>query len=156
MKANRLNVLILVGCITAITACTRSNEFKRDQEFYKPENPSYYDRQANKSATQALEVSAQPKKRVLVLNFWNDTPVRAPLVGGFAAEELRRNLAASQRVIIQKDSRDGMNTEDYISGERVKVSQLIREGRRLGLSVIIIGRITKIVFRRIKLSKDLF
>lgn len=132
-----------------ITACTRSNEFKRDQDYYKPENPSYYEKANNaRSATQAVEASGQPKKRALVLNFWNDTPVRAPNLGPFAADELKRNLSASQRVIIPREIQTALSTEDFVSGDKVKVAQLIREGRRLGLSVIVIGRITKIVFRQ--------
>jgi hypothetical protein len=90
----------------------------------------------------------QPKKRVMVLNFWNDTPVKQNDIGEFAADELKRGLYLSQRVIVPTDIKTELGTADFVQGDRVKVAQLIREGRKLGVAVLVIGRITKIVFRQ--------
>ena len=98
--------------------------------------------------SQSVKTSGDPKKRVVVLNFWNASPVKLDFLGPFAADELRRGLAISQRVIFPTDAKTETTTEDYIQGDQVKVGQLVREGRRLGVAVIVIGRVSKIVFRQ--------
>jgi hypothetical protein len=90
----------------------------------------------------------QPKKRVMIFNFWNDTPIKQADLGLFAADELRRGLHLSQRVIIPPDAKTDLATSDFIQGDKVKVAQLIREGRRMGVAVLVIGRISKVVFRQ--------
>jgi hypothetical protein len=94
----------------------------------------------------------QPKKRVLVLDFWNATPVSSGELGFFAADELRRGLYLSQKVMLETDlvggAQSDLKTEHFIDGEHVRVAQLIREGRRLGIAVLVIGRVTRIVFRQ--------
>jgi hypothetical protein len=82
------------------------------------------------------------------MNFWNDTPVKQPDLGAFAADELKRSLYATQKMILPTDAKTELGTQDFIQGEKVKVAQLIREGRRMGMSVLCIGRIAKIVFRQ--------
>lgn len=137
---------IFAGTIAALAlaGCARSPEFKKDQEYARDD--SYYDR--GRSASDRVESMGQPKKKVMVFAFWNDTPVRAPTLGAYGADELKRGLAVSQRLIVPKDLSTMLTTEDFVSGEKVKVAQLIREGRRLGVAVVLIGRITKIVFRQ--------
>lgn len=143
----------IFGIITAFSVaalsssgCQRSQNFKKDQEFYQGEASTYYNK--GKGPTQRLEQSGQPKKRVLVFDFWNDTPIRQPDIGFFAADELRRNLFLSQRVVVPPEIKSEFTTEDFIQGEKVKVAQLIREGRKLGISVVVVGRISKITVRQ--------
>ncbi|MFN7685414.1 MAG: CsgG/HfaB family protein [Oligoflexia bacterium] len=151
-------VLAGVAILLFFSACQRSPAFRRDQEFYR-DNPSYYDKSAKtRSATQKVESQGQPKKRVVVLDFWNDTPVKNSKLGSFGADELRRGLFQTQRLIVPKDVRLEYTTLDFIQtdrqgdrqggGEHVRVAQLIREGRKLGVAVIAIGRIGKVVFRQ--------
>jgi hypothetical protein len=90
----------------------------------------------------------QPRKKVVVFNFWNDTPVKQSELGQFAGDELKRGLYLTQRLIIPEDLKTEFSTEDFVQGDKVKVAQLIREGRRLGVAVLVIGRVTKIVFRQ--------
>jgi hypothetical protein len=97
---------------------------------------------------QKVDVQGQPKKRALVLNFWNDTPEKLESLGAFAADELRRGLSLTQRIIFPLDVRPDASTENFLEGEQIKVAQLVREGRRLGVSVVAVGRIRKIVFRQ--------
>lgn len=151
MKLRSLFILSVTGAV-AVSACSRSTGFKKDQEYYN-EPPSYYNKGGGgagpgKSPTQKVESMGQPKKRVMVLGFWNDTPVRFGDLGNFAADELKRGLFATQRIIVPTDTKTDLTTEDLIQGDTVKVAQLIREGRRLGVSILIIGRVTKIVFRQ--------
>ncbi len=147
MKTAAALMLIILGT----SACQRSPAFKRDQGTYQPETPSYYNKASlgsNKTPTQRVESMGQPKKRIMVLDFWNDTPAKAGEFGIFAADELRRGLNATQRMILPLDVKTDRATEDFIQGDNVKVAQLIREGRKLGVAVLVIGRIAKVVFRQ--------
>lgn len=139
--------LLVVGL--SLDGCQRSGAFKRDQQYEPADTASnYYAGQAGKTPTQRIESMGQPKKRVVVLDFWNNTPVNVPDGGLFAADELRRGLYLTQRMIVPTDVKPELGTEDFVQGEKVKVAQLIREGRRLGVSVLAVGRIAKIVFRQ--------
>jgi len=139
--------LVLSVISIVVAGCARSPGFRRDQE-YAQEPESYYNKGgATGTSTQRIEKMGQPRKRVLVLDFWNDTPVKTEGLGKLTAVELRRILEMSQRVIIPANETQ-MKTEDFVSGEKVNVAQLVREGRKLGISVIVIGRITKIAFRQ--------
>lgn len=142
----KFGTLAIIGPVL-LSGCQRSGAFKRDQDYYKPEGESYYDR-GKKGATGRIALLGQPKKRVVVLNFWNDTPVRQNDIGNFAADELRRGLFQSQKMILPADARSDLGTEDFVQGDKVKVSQLIREGRRMGVAMLVVGRVTKVVFRQ--------
>jgi hypothetical protein len=139
-------LLFAVGVFAG--GCQRSGAYRRDQTTYS-EPQSYYSKGApGKSPTSRIEAMGQPKKRVVVFNFWNDTPVKQADLGAFGADELRRGLFVTQRLLLPTDARTELTTEDFIQGEKVRVAQLIREGRRLGVAVLVIGRITKVVFRQ--------
>jgi hypothetical protein len=150
MKYANAKMLAAAGALVLLgAACNRSPAYKRDQDYYKPEAQSYYDRGApNRSISQRIEGMGQPKKRVVVLNFWNDTPVKVNDLGLFAADELRRGLHLSQRLILPGDAKTDLSTENFVNGDKIKVAQLIREGRRMGVAVLLIGRVTKVVFRQ--------
>ena len=143
---------LIVGWISCvlISGCQRPGQMRGSEgDYYKPEtSPSYYSRGGAKSPTQRVEQMGQPRKRVMVLNFWNDTPVPMSDLGSFAADELKRGLFLTQRMVLPTDLKLEHHTEDFVQGEKVKVSQLIREGRKLGVAVLGIGRISKVVFRQ--------
>ncbi len=137
-------VFVFIG-----TACQRSHQFLHEEEFGRIDgSKNYYEGTASLTATQKVELLGQPKKRVMILGFWNDTPVRQDGIGEFAADELKRALLISQRVILPHDVKTTLSTSDFVEGEQVKVAQLIAEGRKMGVTIIIIGRITKVVFRQ--------
>jgi hypothetical protein len=138
----------LIVCAVIITGCARSAQYEHDSGYAQSDQQSYYANKEGQSPSQKVESMGQPRKRVVVLDFWNDTPVKQTDLGAFAADELRRGLYLSQRMIIPPDLKSDMGTEDFVQGDKVKVAQLIREGRRLGVSVLVIGRVTKIVFRQ--------
>jgi hypothetical protein len=139
---------LLVTLGLAQLSCQRSPAYKRDQDFYKDAPPSYYNKGANGAPSTRVAAMGQPKKRIVVLNFWNDTPVKNTEIGPFAADELRRGLHLSQRLIVPTDVKTEFGTEDFVQGDRVKVAQLIREGRRMGVAALVIGRVTRVVFRQ--------
>lgn len=131
-------------------SCQRSPGYRQEQDYYQPDDsaPSYYNSRNGKSTpTQRIEAMGQPKKRVVILNFWNDTPVTEGSIGTFAADELRRGLYLTQRLILPTDLHTEESTEDFLEADKVKTGQVIREGRKLGVSALVIGRVTKAIFR---------
>lgn len=149
----RHHLLVVAGLITVATftqgsACQRSPEFDRDQTYYRPEVPSYYNRAGGgKNPADRIQAMGQPKKRIVIFDFWNDTPVEQTDLGSFAADEMRRGLHLSQRVLVPTDLKADKVTEDFVNGDSIKVAQLIREGRKLGVAVIVIGRVTRVAYR---------
>lgn len=131
-----------------LMSCARSGQYKQDQEFYEETPEGYYTQQYKSPTTGSLEKIKQPKKKLLVLNFWNDTPTGEESLGGFAAEELRRELYVSKRVILPRGEAVTTVTKDFVDGDHVNVTQLVREGRKFGVSSIIVGRISKITIRQ--------
>ncbi|MEN9722652.1 MAG: hypothetical protein RJB38_638 [Pseudomonadota bacterium] len=147
----RSAVLVLVVLGSGLVSCQRSVSFQKDQDYYRDSSSEV--KSASGSATKRFESMGQPKKKVVIFDFWNDTPVRHPTLGVFAADELRRGLFVTRRLIVPTDLRTDFTTQDFVQndrggGDQVRVSQLIREGRRLGVAVVAIGRIAKVVFRQ--------
>lgn len=137
-----------VVTLLSLTGCQRSKAYQYDQDYYS-DVPSYYDKTGSSTdEVRKLEKVGQPKKRVVVLAFFNDTPLEDFDLGGFAADELRRGLFLSKKVIIPEQATLQFGTKDFLQGDRIKVAQLIREGRRMGVSILVIGKIAKMVFRQ--------
>jgi hypothetical protein len=146
--SNRL--IGLMGLILCTSACVRGG-FKSDKEFYEETGEGYYRPESAAkpgTPTQTLERLKQPRKKVLILGFWNDSPVGDSKLGDFAADELKRELLVRKRILLPEEKSITSVTKDFVDGDRVQVSQLIREGRRVGVSTVILGRISKIVFRQ--------
>ena len=147
MKLNGLVILIFVFSL----GCQRSTAFKKDQDYYQESESGqsyYFKGAAPKSPTARVAQMGQPKKRLFVFDYWNDTPIKVENVESFAADELRRGLFQSQRVIVPPELKTEMKTYNFVQGDRIKVAQLIREGRNMGVAVLVVGRISRIVFRQ--------
>ena len=133
---------------STLLGCTRSDSYKKDEEFYEETPSGYYNSKGDGglggTPTERIERIKQPKKKVLILGFWNDTPVGDDSVGTFAAEELKRELFLSKKVIFPEEKSATAVTKDFVDGDHVQTAQLIREGKRVGVNTIIIGRISKL------------
>ena len=148
-KSLQNSIFTLAVSILLISACARSLGYKRDQDPYEETGNGYYSDSAPKgSASDHLEKLKQPKKKVLVMSFWNDTPVGDQTLGDFAAEEMRRELLLSHRALLPDEKLVTAVTRDFVDGDRVQTTQLVREGRRVGVTTVVVGRISKIVFRQ--------
>ncbi|MBC7396633.1 MAG: hypothetical protein H7333_04245 [Bdellovibrionales bacterium] len=145
---------LLVACSTLLSllpGCVRSDAYKKDRDFYEETPSGYYaDSDAGKldENGKRLERLKGPKKKVLVFSFWNDTPILEDELGVFAGEELKRGLYLTKRVLFPDDKRISSATKDFVQGDRVQTAQLVREGRRFGVSSVVVGRISKIKFRQ--------
>jgi len=146
-KLIRLGSWVLVSL--AVVGCVRSGSYRKDREFYEETPSGYYkDGEETPNKSQTLERLKGPKKKVLILSFWNDTPVGDETLGGFAASELKREFSLGSRILFPEDQLVNTVTKDFVDGDRVQVTQLVREGRKFGVSAVILGRISKINFRQ--------
>ena len=144
-----MKTLIPLVLTLALSGCVRSNFLRQDEVDREDESESYY-QPAGNSVTGAARIGMikQPKKKVLVLGFWNDTPVGDDSIGMFAAEELKRELILKKKVIFPEEKISNAVTRDFVEGDRIQTAQLVREGKRVGVNTIIVGRISKIIFRQ--------
>lgn len=151
----RWNPLIWVALTLAFgtSSCVKGLGYRKDSNDSAEEGPgSYYsDSDSAKNGSEMgvkLEKLKGPKKKVLILSFWNDTPVGTEALGSFASEELKRELFIAKKVLFPDDKFVSSVTKDFVEGDRVQSAQLVREGRRFGVSAVVVGRISKIVFRQ--------
>jgi len=139
-----LTLLLLV-----VTGCVRAGNYRKDRDFYEDSPGGYYQEGDDGSVkSQALERLRGPKKKVLVLSFWNDTQIGDEELGSFVASELKREFAIGGKILFPEDQLVNTVTKDFVDGDRVQVAQLVREGRKFGVSAVILGRISKIQFRQ--------
>jgi hypothetical protein len=148
-SSNSIRLVAFFLIPLALNACVRTNDFRKDRAFYEETPPGYYkDSEFGAQKSQALERLKGPKKKVLVLSFWNDTPAGDESLGEFTASEIKREFSVGGQILFPDDKLVSTVTKDFVDGDRVQVSQLVREGRRFGVSAIILGRISKINFRQ--------
>lgn len=148
-------VLMLFG----LNACIRAHDRRRDRDVYEETPSGYYEGKEERTSspgTTGPERLKGPKKRVLVLGFWNDTPVGDESLGMFASEELKRELEIGRHVLFPEEKMIAAVTKDFVDGDRVQTTQLVREGRRFGVSAVVLGRISKITFRQDREEVGLF
>ncbi len=132
-------------CVSGLgVGCARSSQYKKDQDFYRQDS-EYYNRKG--STTARADRFGQPKKKVFVLPFMNATPLGGQEFGDFAASELLREIRVGGRAVVPETLKSGDTSADFYSGDKVRVGALSREGKRLGISLLIIGKIKKITYR---------
>jgi curli biogenesis system outer membrane secretion channel CsgG len=90
----------------------------------------------------------QPKKKILVFDFSNNSLISDTSLGEKAAYFLKKELSLTGKVLIFSESFLTYKTADFVDGDAIKVAQLVGEARKLGASFLVIGRIRDIVFRQ--------
>lgn len=129
-------------CGLALQACTKNTSMKPDYDTIDLTSGGYGSR------TEKLDRITQPKRKLLIFDFWNDTPVEIEDFGKMVSSEMRAALASSPRLLMSGIPRTDVSTRDLVDKNRIKVAQLVREGRKLGVNLVLLGRISKIVFRQ--------
>ncbi len=91
---------------------------------------------------------AAPRKRTLVLPFWNDTPIKERFALG-AQKAVKRAYYDSKQVNLVRDvGLDKESKDFYLDQDRIDLANLIRFGQKWGVSLVFMGRISRIVFRK--------
>lgn len=135
--------LALIVCLLA-AGCSRSPGYRRDQS---NSNRVQSERERTK-AVESVQKFAPLRKRAVVLPFWNDTPIK----GKFevqAKNNLREALLESNRLNIVDERDIPLRSQDfYLDSDKLNVAHVADNGKKWGVSLVILGRITKIAFRR--------
>lgn len=136
---------VLLLCLPwMLAACARSPAYQREQGNYaRPQTPQ----ERNKVLAKAEKFNA-PKKRGVVLPFWNDTPIKGQFE--IKSRNALKDILLDQNRMNLVDDRDvSLRSQDfYLDAQKINLSHLVENGRKWGVSLIIMGRISKIVFRR--------
>lgn len=136
---------ILSGCaVLGLIGCTRSAAYKRDQQYYRTDT-EFKNRKGN--ATAKADRLGQPKKRIYVLPFLNGTPFGGDDLGDFIQVELLREIRDGAKAVIPEDIHSGDASRDFYASDKIRLGPLVREGKRLGVSILIVGKIKKITHR---------
>lgn len=144
-KNKRLSCLLVTATMMAVLAgCARSSGYRKEQNISSvPQSPGERERIVDRAQN-----FSGLKKRTVVLPFWNDTPVK----GRFEtqAKNALREVLLSQGRLNLVDERDvTQRSQDfYLEQAKVNVQHVSDYGKKWGVSLVILGRISKIVFRR--------
>lgn len=133
--------LLVVVLATVATGCARSRGYQQDSDYYQDGN-------RRESATVRAERFGQPKKRIFVFPFVNATPVGGAELGQFIADELSREIRQTRKAIVAENLHVTETSADFFNGDKVRMGVLTREGKRLGVSLLVLGRIKRVTYRR--------
>jgi hypothetical protein len=104
--------------------------------------------QERKGIMDAVPKFSPLRKRAVLLPFWNDTPIK----GRFEVQSKNalRDMLLEQNRLNLVDERDiSLRSQDfYLDADKVNVAHVAENGRKWGVSLVILGRISKIAFRR--------
>lgn len=138
---------LLLALLTCVTGCSRSPTYRKESGTPGSSTRGQSVEERNKVLEKAQSFSA-PKKRAVILPFWNNTPVK----GHFEVTSktaLKTLLLEEGRVNLVDEKDVPLRSEDfYLDPDKISVEHVVENGRKWGVSLVILGRITKIVFRR--------
>jgi hypothetical protein len=134
-------------CLIALvlfTACTRSPAYRKEAGT----GDRIQGEREREKTIEAVQKFAPLRKRAVLLPFWNDTPIK----GKFevqARNALREMLLEQNRLNIVDDRDVSLRSQDfYLDADKINVAHVADNGKKWGVSLVILGRISKIAFRR--------
>jgi hypothetical protein len=135
--------LALVLLLT-LGGCARSPAYRKEAA-----NGGRMQSQREREKTvETVQKFAPLRKRAVLLPFWNDTPIK----GKFevqARNALRDMLLEQNRLNIVDDRDVSLRSQDfYLDADKINVAHAADNGKKWGVSLVILGRISKIAFRR--------
>ncbi|MGZ3712602.1 MAG: CsgG/HfaB family protein [Bdellovibrionota bacterium] len=136
----------LVGTMVllVLSSCTRSPAYRKEAG----QGGHIQGEKEREKTIEAVQKFAPLRKRAVLLPFWNDTPIK----GKFevqARNALRDMLLEQNRLNIVDDRDVSLRSQDfYLDADKINVAHVADNGKKWGVSLVIIGRISKIAFRR--------
>ncbi|MFL5784037.1 MAG: hypothetical protein ACJ76H_05450 [Bacteriovoracaceae bacterium] len=82
------------------------------------------------------------KKKIALLNFYNESPMGGDDLAVTATEEFRREINRSREFIIDTEAETLFgNSKEIYAGGGIKLAQLARKAKMSGVNIVIFGRI---------------
>jgi hypothetical protein len=135
--------LLLLASFT-LQSCSRSPGYRRDTD----PSPRAQSPQERERVVESVRGLSPLRKRAVVLPFWNDTPVK----GRFEVQgknALREMLLEQNRLNLVDERDVPLRSQDFfLDADKVNVNHVAENGKKWGVSLVVLGRITKIAFRR--------
>ena len=145
MKLRTGLLLVALAGAFVITGCARSTAYRSERP--APEDPEALKDEREEKMGKVKKFAA-PKKRTLVLPFWNDTPVKGRFTK-VGQSSLKAVLKETGSVNIVEDYKVTAKSQDfYVERDKINVEELTKIGRQWAVSLIALGRISEIVFRK--------
>ncbi|MGZ3720166.1 MAG: CsgG/HfaB family protein, partial [Bdellovibrionota bacterium] len=130
-----------LGCFAA---CSRSPAYNHEKV---KSGRGQSDGERNQIIDRAAKF-APLRKRAVVLPLWNDTPVKGKFEV-LAKNYLRDALLEGNKLNIVDEKDIPLRSQDfYLDSDKVNVAHVADNGKKWGVSLVILGRISKISFRR--------
>lgn len=127
-------VLILVFLFTSCTA----NPIKRRSSGFSSTPDNYY------NSPKSIANYNPVKKKVALLNLFNESPFGREDLAITATEELRRELSRTRDFIVDPEaSKMFGSSKEIFAGGGMKLSQLSRKAKLSGINLVIFGRISQ-------------
>ena len=137
-------IVFLLPCIFLSFSCARSQSYKRERDHMASA-------QAEEDRKKVLDETNQfsaPKKRTVILPVWNDTPLKSN-ISEDAKEIIKDKLREQGRLNIVEDRHVNKKSSDlYVDADKINVAEAVDKGQQWGVSLIIVGKIGKIVVRQ--------
>lgn len=140
------NLFLVAACAVVIGAagCARSSAYRQGEaKAGRAQSPGERER-----LTETVQKFAPLRKRAVVLPFWNDTPVKGKFEV-LAKNNLREALLEGNKINLVDEKDIPLRSQDfYLDSQKINVAHVADYGKKWGVSLVILGRITKIAFRR--------
>lgn len=134
--------VLLLGL--AFTSCTRSSGYKKDMS---SGTRIQGERERNK-VVESVQKFSPLRKRAVLLPFWNDTPIKGKFEV-YSKNALKEMLLERNQINIVDERDVSLRSQDfYLDAEKVNVNHVAENGKKWGVSLVILGRISKIAFRK--------
>ncbi len=137
-------IALFAALSLAAAGCARSTGYKKEARENAPPQTVW----EKNEAIDKTKKFAAPKKRTVILPFWNDTPIKGKFSNN-AKESLKEMLRSDGIVNIVDDFKISQRSQDfYVSKDKINAQELGKLGRNWSVSLIIIGRISEVVVRK--------
>lgn len=142
-KTAKINILVCLFVSVSFISCARSSGYKRESAAPYAQTDS-----EREKVVESVAKFSPLRKRAVLLPFWNDTPIK----GRFEVQSKNylKDALLEQNQLNIVDERDvSLRSQDfYLDADRINVAHVAENGKKWGVSLVILGRITKIAFRR--------
>lgn len=123
-----------------LTACQMQPIRRNGGGYNQPSRSGFYQQTSQNSNNSSFDPI---KKKVALLNLFNESPYGREDIAVTATEELRRELSRTKDFVIDAEAGSifGSSKEIY-SGGGLKLAQLSRKAKLSGVSLVIFGRVS--------------
>ncbi len=136
--------LLLVLGLVALASCARSSGYRKDASV----SPRMQGQRERDKVVAAVQKFSPLKKRAVILPFWNDTPIKGRFEN-HAKHSLGEMLLDQNSLNVVDEKDISLRSQDfYLDSDKINVAHVAENGRKWGVSLVVLGKISKIAFRR--------